>query len=554
MSGTPGRRTIILGLDGATWDVLDGLLAAGRLPHLAEIIARGVRTTCRSTVPPLSPVAWSTIATGKNPGKHGVFDWQRRDPASYRLEPVTSRRQRGPTFWDLASEAGRRAGAFNVPVTYPPSPVNGFMVTSLLTPSNRVCFTHPPEASEALNRHVDGYEIVTPEVYSAGRERAFVDAMLQTVEKREAALHYMLETYPIDVGLLVYNESDGIQHKLWPADGFGEGEPPWPASGIWEVYERLDRAVGRLADHLGPDANLLVLSDHGAGPMRGVMFVNRWLMDQGYLRLRRSPRVGLKRFLARTDLLVRAYYLASRLGLGWLGRLVSPKTRTQVATSFISFDDVDWSRTVAYSFGSCGQIFLNLRGRECKGLVEPGAEADRLLDEIAGRLREVRDPDTGRDLITEVWRPRDLFHGPALADAPDLMFPIDDYARDASLRFGIGQASFLGEPESWTRGAHRMDGIFIAAGPDIAPGAPVQGMSLADVAPTALHLVGLPVPEDMDGRVVTEILSGPAAARAPARSAPGAAAPQGPEEASAAMTDEEQQAVEDRLRDLGYLD
>jgi predicted AlkP superfamily phosphohydrolase/phosphomutase len=228
--------------------------------------------------------------------------------------------------------------------------------------------------------------------------------------------------------------------------------------------------------------------------------------------------------------------------------------RTRVATSFVSFDDVDWSRTAAYSFGSCGQIFLNLRGREREGIVEPGAEAERLLGDIADRLRQVRDPETGRQLITHVWRPQDLFDGPAMDDAPDLLFPIDDYARDASLRFGIGQPSFLAEPESWTRGAHRMDGVFIAAGPDIVPEADVRGMALRDVAPTALHVAGLPVPDDMDGRVVTEILSGAAAARTPQHAAPGPSPPAAPADAPAPMTDEEQQAVEERLRDLGYLD
>jgi predicted AlkP superfamily phosphohydrolase/phosphomutase len=286
--------------------------------------------------------------------------------------------------------------------------------------------------------------------------------------------------------------------------------------------------------------------------MRGVMYINQWLRDRGYLRLKRSVGYPLKWFLARTDLLVRVYRVAQKVGLGWLGRLVPDSLREGVATSFVSFDDVDWSRARAYSHGEFGQIYLNLKGREPQGTVEPGAEAGEVLARLARELGEIVDPATGRPVVTKVWRRDEVFHGPAVADGPDLLFVLDDYARDASVQFGIGRRGVLGEPEFADRGCHRPEGIFIAAGPDIGR-TRIESVSCMDIMPTALHLLGLPVPEDTDGRVLTEILTGDAAAR-PVTSAAAGETPVAAEAGEPTMTDTEQREVERRLRDLGYLD
>jgi predicted AlkP superfamily phosphohydrolase/phosphomutase len=552
MSTVPGRKTIVLGLDGATWRILDPLFARGRMPRLAALAARGTRATLLSTTHPVSPVAWSSIATGKNAGKHGIFDFGRRTPGSYHIETVSSRLQRGPTLWDLTSAAGLRTGVFNVPVTYPAREVNGFLVTCIFTPSNKVTFTHPADLSAELNRLTDGYEFATREVFNPGHERMYVDSILRTLEKREKALDFLLDRYPIDAGMLVYIESDHVQHKLFPPDNLAGGELPWPYSGVTEVYERLDAAVGRLLDRFGPETNIILISDHGAGPMRGVMYINRWLMEMGHLRLKRSLGYPLKWLLARTDLLVRGYRVAQKVGLGWLGNLVPDSLRDAVATSFVSFDDVDWTRTRAYSFGEFGQIFLNLKGREPQGIVDPGAEAEQVLADIARQLGEVIDPATGRPVVTCIWRRDEVFRGPAAAEGPDLLFVIDDYARDASVQFGIGRQTVLGQPEFMDRGCHRPEGVIIAAGPNIRPGQ-AEPVSVMDVTPTALHLLGLPVPEDMDGRVLTEFLAGDAASRSVGRSAAAATAP-APETSAPAMSEEEQREVEKRLHDLGYLD
>ena len=553
MNSLGGRKTIVLGLDGAAWSVLDPLLARGRMPNLAGLMARGVRAEALSTTHPVSPVAWSSIATGKNAGKHGIFDFGRRTPGTYRIETVTSRLQRGPALWDVAAAAGLACGVFNVPVTWPPRDTGGFMVTSILTPSTEAGFTYPAELAADLNDVTGGYEIATRDVFDPAEPRPYLDSILATIAKREKALDCLLDRFAIDTGVLVYTESDHVQHKLWPDEGFPAGAaPPWPASGVCEVYERLDAAVGRLIERFGDEANLLLVSDHGAGPLRGVMYINQWLRDRGHLRLRRSVGYPLKWFLARTDLLVRVYRVAQRLGLGRLGRLVPDSLRQGVATSFVSFDDVDWSRTCAYSHGEFGQIYLNLRGREPQGIVEPGAQADEVLARLTRELGEVVDPATGRPVVTKVWRRDEVFHGPAAAAGPDLLFVLDDYARDASVQFGIGRRGVLGEPEFADRGCHRPEGVFIAAGPDLRH-TRADRISCMDITPTALHLLGLPVPDDADGRVLTEILAGDAAARPVTRSAagevPAAAAADVP-----AMTDEEQREVEKRLHDLGYLD
>lgn len=540
-------RLVILGLDGATMDVIGPGMRQGRLPTLARLAREGAAGTLRSSPVPVSPCAWTCITTGMNPGRHGVYDFCRREPGSYRIGVVNERSVRAKRVWDLVGKAGLESLVTNVPVTYPPRPLRGALVSGLLTPSVASRFTEPAELAAELRAAVPGFRISTGEVFDPNRPQRFADDVRAVFEAREAAVRHLHETRPAAFEMHVVMALDHIQHKLWRDPATGTGGRDGPSDVVLDLYRRADAFAGRMIALYGPETTFLVLSDHGFGPLEKVLRLNRWLMREGMLVLRRSPALAVKTWLARTDLATRTYRLMQRIGLGWVGRLVPKAVQHTVATSGISFEDVDWGRTRAFAYGEFGQIRVNLRGREPHGIVAPGDEYETLLADLEDRLGRLRDPDTGDPIVREVHRKDSIYHGPHVADAPDLTFAIGDYRYDSSVAFGFEQEEVIGGPEFFDSGSHRPDGILFAAGPGVRPGHRIEGATVYDIVPTALHLMGLAVPEDMDGRVLEEILAGGGPVTR------GEAAGQR-DEAPPVPEAEDMSEVEERLRNLGYMD
>ena len=543
-------RVVVLGLDGATFAVIDPLIERGLLPHLARLRREGLRGTLRTTVPPVTPCAWSTFATGKNPGKHRIFDFIYREPGAYRLTPMDARRRLGPTLWRLADEAGLRTCIFNVPLTYPPEPLRrGVMVTGLLTPSTRATYTHPPELARELDRVTGGYPVGVEQAYSPGLEGPFLRGILRDLNRRAAAARHLWQRSRWDLFVAVFNESDTVQHGLWHA-----WDPTHPrhteqlaeqfGDAFARVYRRLDEEVGWYREQLGPEDTLIVMSDHGAGPLRAFFFVNNWLLREGFLRLRPRTRTRWKRWLFDLGLTPNALYnVLLRFGAGGVKhRTGFGKAQRLYDLLFLSFADVDWPRTQAYSFGNMGQVWVNLRGREPQGVVEPGVEYDRLLEELRRRLQRLRAPAGDGPLLERVWRREELYTGPFVEEAPDLLFMPRDMQYVA-----FGQYEFAGrhlfESSTGISASHRMEGVLLGTGAGLRTGREVQGARIEDLAPTVLHLLGLAVPADMDGRSLAE--------GAPRLTEAQAAAVT--EAQPSAYSEEEKEAVKRRLRDLGYL-
>lgn len=542
-------RVVILGLDGATFAVIDPLIEKGLLPNLARLRREGVRGELRTTIPPVTPCAWSTFATGKNPGKHRIFDFIYREPGAYRLVPVDARRRRGPTLWRLADEAGLRTCVFNVPLTYPPEALRrGVMVTGLLTPSTRTTYTHPPELAAELDRVTGGYRVGAEQAYSPGLEGPFLKGLLRDLDRRAAAARHLWRQRPWDLFIAVFNESDTVQHGLWHA-----WDPRHPrhreplarrfGDAFARVYRRLDEEVGWYLRQLGPEDTLIVMSDHGAGPLRAFFFVNNWLLEQGLLRLRRSLGTRFKGWLFEFGFTPNAAYNALlRLGGGGLKHRVRFGVgQPWLSRLFLSFADVDWSRTRAYSFGNMGQVWANLRGREPEGTVEPGPDHDRLLEELRRRLQQLPAPAGDGPALEQVWRREELYSGPFVGEAPDLLFMPRDmqYVAFGDYEFA---SRHLFEGSTGISASHRMEGVLLGWGAGLGSGREVAGACIEDIAPTVLHLLGLAVPADMDGRSLAE--GKPKVVRAQEAA---------PEESRTAYSEEEKEALKQRLRQLGYL-
>lgn len=307
-----------------------------------------------------------------------------------------------------------------------------------------------------------------------------------------------------------------------------------------------------------PDAAAIVLSDHGFGPIHQFLVFNVWLLQQGYLQLRSGLAPFGKRALFELGLTpALGYRLSMKLGLARMRLAAGVGTRTRLIERinrlFLSLRDVDWSRTQVYSKGNYGQLFLNLRGREPFGCVEPGEEARVVREQLIADLRELRDPETGEPLIGPVWRAEELYAGPFLDRAPDVTFlPAD--MRDKALGTVDFTSSRFVEPVYGNSGDHRMNGIFFMRGEGVKAGGRLTGASLLDVAPTVLHYLGEGVPADFDGRSLMEIFTAEEQARNPLRtvaaSGDGAA---GPGAGGRDLTPAEQDEIRARLKGLGYL-
>ena len=553
------KKVLVIGLDSAPLELIDPWVQQGELPVLGQLMSQGASGVLRSTIPPLSPAAWSSFATGMNPGKHGVFDHGYRRSGSYEVVPTNARRRAGKTLWQLIGEQGGRVGVINVPETYPPEPVNGFLITGMSTPSDDSDFCYPPTLAQELEQAIGGYKVFGPRS-KENLDRALA-GMHETAVMRLRAAAYLMRRYDPQFMIVVLQETDAVQHRFWKY--MDSDHPQYDAEGarrygdaILGIYQRIDENLHLILDQLDEDSVVIVMSDHGGGAIHKWLYLNNWLVRQGLIRFKHTPLTHLKRVLYRLGYTPgNAMELAMRLRLGLTDRTIkrvrqNSSTRNFLFRLFLSFGDVDWSRTKAYTLGgNMTGIYINLRGREPEGCVEPGAEYEALRDEIIARLADLRDEETGVQVATRIYRREVLYTGPYLERAPDVVFETHD---ERYVGFG-GQeftANVVLAPSRLFNGCHRREGMVVLAGQPIRPGVRSGPHDIIDLAPTILYLLGYPVSADMDGRVMTEALTDDYLAKHPVRVATSAWKAADEETGFSQLEEAE---ITERLRELGYL-
>jgi predicted AlkP superfamily phosphohydrolase/phosphomutase len=572
MSSTT-NRLVIIGLDGATFDLIQPWVAAGDLPNLQRLMAEGSWGPLESVVHPFTAQAWTSMVTGVQQGKHRVFDFWERDFATYGFRLMNASHRALPALWNLLSQAGRQVIVVNVPQTYPPEPVHGVMVSGRDTPGLSAAYTYPPELKAELDGVSATPYVIVPDDWlwtQRGRPDMARGELLREADVRFDATLHLMDTRPWDMVFFVVSATDGAAHFFWKYHDpkhplYSPVEAELYGETLREVYRRCDQRIGELLQRLEGqmDVNVLVVSDHGQGPLGPqAVHLNLWLASQGLLHFRSGR--------SQASLGERAAIVASHVlqrGKRWLYRQVGFQTLTKLrhlwpdslrtrlgAETF--FPGVDWFQTRAFSEELRGNIWINLAGRDPHGVVQPGAEYEALRDQIVAMLPELTDPATGARPIRRVWRREELYHGPFLERFPDLIVEAAyaDVFKPRGAYTGADAARQLTPAELaqiTITGCHRSNGIFIAWGPDIRPGGQVRGAALIDVAPTALHLLGQPVPVEMDGHVLQAALTGPAAG--PVRVA--TLAELGFEGAGAevSFSEDEEEYVRERLAGLGYL-
>ena len=553
-------KLLIIGLDGATFSLIRPWSERGLLPNLKRLMDEGSCGVLTSTILPITAPAWASFITGVNPGKHGLYDFSVREEGGYGLVPVNGSYRKARAFWDYLAEDDVQVGVVNMPGTYPPEPMNGFMVTGMLTPSMEMEFTYPADLGDELRRM--GYTILFQEVYSGNNEAAVLEDILQTACSRREALLHMIKTRHWDIFFTVLPETDNLSHFFW---GFMDpGHPLHDAQkavhfgdALQRIYMQADETIGDLLSSVDGQTIVLIMSDHGSGPLYKNLFLNNYLLQLGMMKMKSTISTRVKNGLTRLGFTVTtAHDLLSKVGLAkrvrhTIGYSGKKSLMTKLLNLFLTFEDVDWSRTKAYSAGNYGQIYINLRGREPRGIVQPGAEYEEIRKQIIDRLRELRDPDTGSPIVDRVFKREEIYTGPYVDQAPDIIFlPYEmKYMTSRFLEFA---SSRIVEPAARHRtGGHTMEGICILRGPSIRSGHRIEGARLIDLTPTILHLFGSAIPGEMDGHVLTDVFEPDSqwSSRAPQLSE----VPISRYRSTVQSDEDDQEMIKKRLQGLGYI-
>jgi predicted AlkP superfamily phosphohydrolase/phosphomutase len=482
-------KVLVIGLDGATWDLIKPWVDEGRLSNISNLMKRGVWGNLKSVIPTLSAPAWVSFMTGKNPGKHGIFDFMVYSGDSHFNDEesslVSSRSLKDKTIWEILSLHNKKVGVVNVPVTYPPKKVNGFLISGFMTPPSAKEFTYPKE----LKEEIPDYRIGTKfERYWHGMEPEdklmLFEEQHDITEKRAFAVLKLMDKKDTDFLIVVFKGTDNMQHYFWDRKDV-----------LLEYYQKIDEIIGEILAKAGKNVNYIIMSDHGFGPAATkIFYINLWLGELGLFRTKQATKKYLWSFVC-------------RIGRKFPKRVVRTSLVKKTASDIreMSIPQIDWSETKAYGEdrGLKG-ININVKGREPYGIVGQEMEYEDLRNKIVDELNRLKDPETGEKIMNEVYKNNEIYSGEFLDKTSDIIFIQNHkYLIKQDLLSGTMIASH--SPELPGEHHAQINGIFIAKGPDVKEGKKIEEAELVDLAPTILHLMTVPVSKDMDGKVLKEI-------------------------------------------------
>jgi len=464
-------RALVIGLDSVEPSLVFEEWADD-LPTLSALAGDGLWGRLRTTVPPITCPAWPASLTGLNPGHFGLYDLKYRVPGTYTKFGIVNSRMVGkPRAWDYLTEAGRKSIFLFVPVTYPPPRLNGILVSSFLTPSVRSDFTYPKEVKEEVLGLVGGPDGYIIDVYDYRRipPRELYRQLKAKTEHDFKIIKHFLAKRKWDFFMAVIMSIDRAQHTLWKF--FDKGHPryeedPELEEGLLDLHRQIDAELAEVLELIPPDTAVVVLSDHGAKRMYHRINANELLAEEGFLKLREMP----DRPTGLTEL--------DERGL------------------------IDWGGTVAYALGAyIAQVFINVRGREPKGIVEPGEEYLSVREQVADFLSSVRGPD-GEKLDNRVYLREDAYRGEKLDLMPDLTIYFDNLHYGSNEAIGFGSPYSLETAKGPDDSNHGELGMFILRDPEERVRGRAEGLVIEDLCPTILDLLEVPIPPGLDGESV----------------------------------------------------
>lgn len=488
-------KIFILGLDGVDPSLIERYAGEGKIPNLKRFMDGGVYARLKSVLPTITTVTWTSFLTGKNPGKHGIYGFVNFKNNSHELKILNSFDRKCDAVWSFLNYYGKTVGIFNMPSLYPPEKINGFMVCGMLTPNKKCNFMYPAELQAELFKEIKDYEIDLGVLKVAeDNKKGLLNSIYFLTDKRFETARYLYKKYPCDVFISIVTETDRIQHHFINDE-----------KALSDYFGYLDKRIGEFVNSVGKGATIFVLSDHGIGPIKKFISVNKWLYDEGLLKFKSYSVDNMKRFFSRkfiqwvVTLLSRFKFNVEMIKLVIPARLLG-----RIVTLYCYPQGMDWQNTKAYfCLGGGESIFINSKRRFADGIVSD-EEYEKLRDGIIAGISGIKDPATGKPVVEKAHKREELFTGSALHDAPDIVLHLGDgYANNDS----ADSANILTDvkKDEMFVGEHRLKGIFIAYGDSIKPNRAPQSFSILDIAPTLLYRLGAPVPPDFDGRILREL-------------------------------------------------
>ena len=515
-------RVLVIALAEATFELIQPMIEAGKLPTFARLMKDGAWGRLQSQMPFATPQICGTVVTGRSPGQHGLMDfYQRGNDGKFR--EIRGTDLRAPPIWRLLGEQGLRCGVMNVPFSYPPEQLNGFMISGEDAPGAHRSIAYPQSVYDEIIERFGRYPL--KDTFPGGRDRSDYLSIITADVKRQSEIYqHLLRTREWDFAMMFFSQTAMVQHYFW--EDHESRDPANAFRGVVEsAYVALDAAIERLTSAAGDGTTVFVISDCGAGPLQSGVNINRFLEEQGLLVQRSGKSAASSDQPERASGLERLRttvqnYL-QRDAFRWLYFAVNHYLRPLKVwvQGRLSGGHIDWSRTKAYSRGQWGYVYVNLKGRDAHGIVSSGAEYEAVRDQIIQAISKLIDPATGIPAATKVWKREELYHGPAVEFAPDLVIDWRNgaYMPNEAIRSKAVFGQRMREYMNWsTTGSHRIDGVLIAAGPGIAAGTTVQGARIIDLVPTWCNLFGQSGPKELEGKVIEAV--------SPTRVASGAAA------------------------------
>lgn len=510
------KKVLVIGLDGAPPELLFKWAQEGKLPNISKFMSEGSWGDLKSTYPPESATAWTTFLTGTNPGKHGIYHFIKRVKDSYDYDFFVLNDCGAIPIWKILNKNGKKVGIMQVPLTFPPEDVDGFMVSGLGTPGNESDFTRPKNLKKTLldlgflvNNNTD--------MYKDGNEDAYLADLYYTEQKKVDATKFLLKKYEWDFFSVVFMGLDQMHHYFWKyLDDKHPAHDPVISlkykDEILRYYQKMDGWVGDILSDVDINVTVFIMSDHGGGPLYKDINLNYWLRTIGLQDIKRTGKQKFRSILINSGFtLARLESLLTQLKLLNLARKFVPtKIKKGLLPRGDALSEIDWSKTKAFSFGTLGLIYLNVKGRDPEGIVSPGEEYENLRTFLIEELQKLRDPDDGKLIVEKAYRKEEIYHGQNLVNAPDIYVATNTIYREY-MRYTNKLVNPLNNAKNIERrlrvsGQHTQNGIIIVRGENIKKNQHIEGAEIVDLASNILYCMGVPVSTDMDGKILTQMV------------------------------------------------
>jgi predicted AlkP superfamily phosphohydrolase/phosphomutase len=453
------RKILIIGLDSAPAEIV--IDRRKEFPVINRLIEAGFYGKMRSSDPPITIPAWMVMTTGKDAGRLGLYGFRHRTGYSYdKMWIATAESFKEKAVWDVIGDHGGRSILVSVPPSYPPRKVPGNLISCFITPDSGKEYTYPPELKPELEAKFGPY--IFDVLFRTEDRDQILKEIYEMTAKRFDIVNYLLRHKPWTLLMFVEIGVDRVQHAFWKySDKDHHLYKPGNAyeNVIIAYYKYLDGKIGELLAGVGDETIVLAVSDHGAKRMKGAFCINEWLIEQGDLVLKETPKRGAS----------------------------------------IEKTAVDWPKTRVWGWGGYyARLFLNVEGREPQGVIKP-EDYEQERDALATKLKNIRGP-RGETWETRVIKPNEYFSD-LRGDYPDLMVYFDDLYWRSAGTLGWGTQYLLENDTGPDDAVHAQEGIYILYDPWKKGGRRVD-IDILDVAPTILHTLGLPVPDDMRGKII----------------------------------------------------